>query len=331
MVGALWAYLVCVASFGIYALVLIYRHARDFAQRDRASALSWSLGSLAAPIACAVLHELSRTAARDRADGIRTRLAVWVPCSLHGAIAAILLTTDLSALWTPVWIAMPISIVIVDAQIRRARRRSPLEAPPTVTAAPRRLWPRVAQGLTVVLGLPIVVLIALEADESSIGLLWIRADDGVLHSASGAFALTTSGGKWHRVEPGTVGDDDSEIEVMSTDQQSWVVGYQRSSDYQIDTLVDMRRNLITESMSLQEIDERRFLPRPEAPLPASIAHYRTHTNVFSRGEYVVLTARLPDGVVELVGFTSMPATGTGELVDLLSTFELVEPTEEARP
>lgn len=309
MGSILWTYLLCLASFGVYALVWVYRNARGFAQLDRAAATAWALGSVAAPVACAVLYALGRRAQESLARRGGRALAPWLAPALHAAIASLLLLTPLRALWTPVWLLLPLPLLLVHAQIRRTQPSGP----------PVRRGRRAVEVAVVLLGLPAVGLAAYRLDEPSARLLLAPGEGGVVRGIAADYRLTLGDDSWRRVEPGTISDGDADLELMSRDRQSWIVVYAHGPDLSLDAIVDARRQLIASGESLQDFEERRFLlPVPDT-LPTSLARYRVGANRLTRAEYVVLTARLAASFVEVMGYTVAPASQSERLVSLVST------------
>ncbi|MGH0032964.1 MAG: hypothetical protein ACQGVC_24495 [Myxococcota bacterium] len=308
MRAAVSTYLLCVATCGGYALFWIYCRAKDVAGRDRAGAAAWALGSIAAPVACLVLYDL---ASRARTGAPANPLATLFPAALHAAIALVLLLSPISGFVAPAVSLMPIPLSLVAYRLDRARRQGAAHAIPTPDEPPA-VWRRVLAVGTVVVGLPLSGWLAYLTDSQGASVLLGGRDD-VATGTKAAYTLTIGDPRWRSIAPGTIGDEDADLELMSDDLLSWVIVYVHPPDSPIDAIVDGRRDIVRANESLTGMRERRYFLSQREPLPASLARYDVGGNAFTRARYLVLTAVLDDGVVEVVGY----ASGTPEETDSL--------------
>ena len=305
-------YLLCVATLGVYSLRWYYRAAREHSGRNSTDAAFWALASTAAPFASLFLYDFVAQAGRRlEREGGRAPTA-WVAAALQLVLAGGLVLSPLRSLWLPGFVLFPIPIAIAHAQLEgvaRSRRAvvagnsdaAAGEAPPRL----RRFGRLVGHVAVLLLGAPLLWLVATELDASGMRMLRAQARDGAVLGTQAGYSLQLESKSWRLLDAGTVGDEESDLELATEDLRSWVVVYVHDTDGRIDDIVDQRRLLIEEGTTLTEFDERRFFLPDGDLLPASLARYSVGGSPLTRGYYTVMTARLEDGIVEVVGYSDM--------------------------
>lgn len=320
----LWGlYLVSVASFGLYLPYWIWRTARQFGigERNRSTPLWWALGSPAAPVGAGILYEFNRRA--TALAGTRGR-AAW-PALAYLALFVLWRLTPLEDYYLAFALLVPVPFLFVQRNINSAAARRVAVAHP-----PRRLLPALA--LTMVVGLPVVATTAWLYD-------WPRLKTELAHRLAGGarvagqsalYELTLPSTEWKRVDPGTVGDDGSDLELIGPGTETWVVGYTASiRDSDLESTIASRRSMIFEVGAARGYDERRhFLPGSDF-VPISVTVYDISFGMAGSGQYRVLTAQLDGHVVELVGYTVEPSHHAGELDRLLESFAIKAKEQES--
>ncbi len=315
MAEFLRVYLLCLATFGLYGLYWVYRNARDVARRDPSDALAWALGFLAAPIACAILFELPRASQRLENPRARAGWASWVSAGLYGVLSSLLLIGPLSMFWSPIWLVLPIPLAIVAWQVARSPRVDPGPMDRSRRGA------RIAQAAAVLVGVPIVAWASFEIDGPSLRYLLASQRVDVVAGSHLPYEFEVTDRSWRRVPPGTIGDETADLELITSDRQSWFVVYTHGPKADIDSVVDVRRSMI-EAEGLESFVERRYMASDESLVPVSLAQYRLGATQLVETEFLVLTAKLEGGIVEAVGFTAAPSVHSGALQNVAEGFRI---------
>ena len=310
MLAAIWLYVLCVATFGTYGMVWIYRTARRESAISKPLAVAWGAGLIAAPVAAAVLFQIARDAHLRRGTPAGRATLLIAPVLLIG-LSSLLLLPNVKPLWSPFWLIMPLPIVLLDAQLRRISS----EATATVGSTTRR----VVDVLICVLGLPLAALITWQLEGSTLITLGAQAASAEVESPLGDYRLVLPESGWTSAEVGTVGDADSELEFRSRDQRSFVVIYGHPSATTLDTIVDARRTAVFDVVDGQVFEESRYFSDPLQSLVTSDAKYEVGANALMHGTYRVVTRDLGDRTVEVIAYTSGGEKAQAEIESIVQS------------
>ncbi len=329
-----------VASFGLYLPFWAYRLARAHGCRKWSVKAAWALGSLVPPVAAALLYEFngpprddtpSDEAPSDEApsDDPLTPAARDSPRRAPPALLLLLLLavcsfSPLSGFYLAPLFLLPIAFAWVQSTINRLARASGL--PGKTAVAPMRWWNWAAASIG---GLLLVVALWYETPGFLRQLRKIEAD-AVVASDSDRFELTVPSQHWRRVEAGTIGDDDSELELTGPGAETWAVAYLRPrSETDLDNVIADRKSMLFASgKPLDYRETRRFLAGSDF-VPVSTADYELDFGLGTEGFYVVLTAETEDQVIELITYTAEPAAHLDEVRGLVQSFALKPPKDES--
>jgi len=156
-------------------------------------------------------------------------------------------------------------------------------------------------------------------------ILTRRAPAGAeILGGSAVYRLVIPGAGWTRVEPGTHGDDGSDLELSGPGIETWLVSYvQDSSETDLSGLVRNRRALLADAGEIIDYREsRRFLEDADL-VPVALTTAETSFGVFENGTFVILTAEFDEQVVEIVGYTAEPRQHLDALRKLVTSFRQV--------
>jgi hypothetical protein len=166
-------------------------------------------------------------------------------------------------------------------------------------------------------------------------VVWVEGPDFVqrirpLQSAgatvagvSDTFHVTIPGSGWRRLGPGTLGDEDSDLELRGPGAETWLVCYKLSgSDTNLHIAVDNRRTLLFSDGEPSGFDEHRFFLEGSELVPVSVVSYEIDYGLGSEGVFYVLTAETDDHVLEVVGYTSEADEHLEALKELVLSFAI---------
>lgn len=312
-------YLYGLASLGLYWAFWIYRTAAalDPGERRRVKHLGWALGAAFPVFGCLVLFELGRLARQRRSRRRRGRdpggllPAIWL-----GLVACVLWVTPLRWVFTAHLLFLTLPFLTVQATVNAAHLAGgePVPAGPWWT----RWW--VALPATIA-GLAASAWVYRTVDREAYSFAATVTTPGreALRSKSGRFELVPPRG-WIGVAPGTVGSEDSDLELSRFDRTAWLVAYVRPAAGEgLGATVAARRALIGAEGTLRDFTEgRAFLHWGEYD-PLSVATYWMVPRS-GQGVYRVATALVDGQIFELVGWSQLPAKDLPVLHQAMATF-----------
>ncbi len=320
-----------VASFGLYVPYWVYRLSRAHGCTRRSTRAAWALGSLIPPVGAALLYEFNgppREASpydelpgdEPPSDESLDPTPATVEDSRRGASPAILLLvllavcsfTSLRHFTLAPLFLLPIPV----AWVQRTINRMASSPAPAVSV---RWWAWAAGSIGTLL---VAAAVWHEAPGFLRQLRRIEAD-AVVVAGSDVFAVIVPTQHWRQVEPGTIGDSDSELELTGPGAETWAVAYSRPrSETHLDNVIAERRSMIFDSgKPLDFRESRRFLDGSDF-VPVSTTDYEIDFGLGSVGFYVVLTAETEDEVIELITYTAEPKTYLDEIRRLAQSFVL---------
>jgi hypothetical protein len=290
-----------ITSFGLYFVVWAARAGRVV--RDRRGRgihpAWWGVALLVPFLGAYVLYRIGREARACAAERERRApaghvaaagIALLLPAIqiVHPSLTSLLAT-----------VAFPIPFLLVQRQMNAAWDEA--------EALPRRFtWP---QRAVLVLGVVAMVLLVRVLRPLLVSLVGQEVAAGThVSGLSGAYSLEVPAAHWVRLHPGTYGDAAADLELAVRGWNAWVVVYVRDGRAQsIDDVVDARRNLILRGAHRFFASERRFfLDPPDALVPASEALYARPFFLGLAG-YTVEVAHPGSRIIEVIGFTAVPA------------------------
>lgn len=320
----LWRlYVAAAGTFCLYLTVWTYRTARQygFDKEYRHTPVWWAIGTLISPVAACVLFEFNR---RARAFTGRPRPAAGPALALV-ALSLAWGFTPLGHYVLAIPILGPLPFLAVQRNINRTARQGI-----ATTHPPRPL--RVPLAVGAVLGLPVLAMIGWWVDLPTFDMEMAQRLTGGARvvGRSEVYGLTMPTTDWRELSPGTIGDPESDMELVGPGFDTWVVIYTTpTTENDLESAIGIRREMIFAEGTTAGYKERRYFLSDEELFPVSFATYRVSFGVAGLSEYQVLTAELEDHVIEILGHTAEPATHSKEVRDLLRTFS-VESTGEER-
>jgi hypothetical protein len=310
-------YLLGALTGGLYLLYWIHAAVkRDRSDRETSlHAVAAALGSAATPVQAAFLFDLHRRSRARR--GLSTSAwACALPALLAIGITLALVLSPWRSLWTPAWLLAPLPFLFVQHSINR-ELRSARETPRWTSALARS-----AVGLA---GAAATFAVAYWIDWPSARLLSHRSMESgeIAEGLSALYTVRIDERGWRQTKPGTIGDVDSDLELVSADEQSWLVSYVHSArEVSLHDTVAARRAALQAGSTLEDFrEERRFAPGSDLS-PVSIARYRLQSSALLREDYEVFTASVDDSVVEIIGYTSGSSAGLESIHALIHSIEL---------
>jgi hypothetical protein len=307
----LWRlYAYAVASFGLFLPIWVYRVARnqDPDPARRTTHACWAAGCFIPAVCMALLHHFTRQAsAGEEAGSENRRTRRWLPAHPSLLFAAVVLLwwlTPLSGFWFLSFLLLPVPFLFVQRQLNLVAMRQPHDATVSPPPAPAPLWRRALQvGLTVA-GLAGFGLATWKMDRHELARLVAAESAGAIRGTSGLYELHLGDRSWVRVEPGTYGDSDSDLELRGPGSETWIVVYAApAGNRTLESVVSSRRGQLFEEFTpLRFGEERSFLPSADL-VPLSVARYLVDFGLGAQGAYVVLTAQLETHMVEVIGYT----------------------------
>jgi hypothetical protein len=315
-------YLLGAFTGGLYLNYWTYGVVKATRERSAGSAgpLAAALGSAVVPVQAALLFDLYRQSRARR--GLAT--GGW-PCSPPALLAiAIFLTLTLlpwRSLWTPLWLLAPLPFLLVQSSINRETG---------VLALPLRNWNLLAHGLVGLIGVAATVAVAYFYDLPAARLASHRSLEAgePISGSSALYALRLTETGWRRTSPGTLGGEDSELELVSSDESSWVISYVHAArERTLHDTVASRRAVIRETGELEAFDEVRRFATGSDLIPISIARYQIASPALLRKNFLVYTAAIGERVVEIIGFSSS-RSGWEAVRTSIESVELTSPRAE---
>ncbi len=308
---------------GLYLGYWVWEAMRTDRSRSPGSAgpFAAALGTMIVPVQAALLYDIHRQSRVRR--GFATRFwSCATPAVLAVAIAVLVVLLPWRSLWTPGWLLAPLPFLLVQSSINREAR----------PASAMRRSSRIAHLLLGLAGAAATVAVAYQVDlPAARTALNPSVEPG--EPVSGLSALYTVRlvqPGWRRTTPGTIGDANADLELVSPDQTSWVVSYVHAArESSLHDTVSGRRAAIQELGRLDGFhEERRFASGTEM-IPISIARYQVETQAFLRQTFVTYTASTGDHLVEIIGFVGSKS-GSDVIRSLIESVELVpsSPAEE---
>jgi hypothetical protein len=316
-------YVMSLVTMGAYLVYWTHRTVRTTSPDPilRAHPVGTAVGSIATPVQAAVLYDLLRASFERRSAVDPARTALVAPV-LSISIGALLLLGEWRVLLLPGLLLWPMPHLRVQASINRE-------------SAARRVEPSLSHWL-VGIGAAIVGAAGLAGWVWTVDLPAARdllaptLEGGAsVASESGRFGLRLPAGRWQRLAPGTLGDDDADLELQSEDGESWIIAYvEPSSETTLDSTVATRRQMIREESELTDYREVRSFAEGSDHVPMSIAEYTPAAGPLFQEKYVVYTAGLEDAVVEIISYSIGPPAKRSALRRVAETVTL-QPREEA--
>lgn len=145
---------------------------------------------------------------------------------------------------------------------------------------------------------------------------------------SGLYTLQLPDRPWVRVSPGTIGDDDSDLELYGETVETWAVVYAEcGTNHTMDGLVESRRDTIREWLTNMIVsEERRILRGPFTPI--SHARYSGRDPTLG-GEniYWVSVVVTDHARIEVIGRTTSATNDQFALEGLIKSLRLTEKAE----
>ncbi|MGH0034891.1 MAG: hypothetical protein ACQGVK_07675 [Myxococcota bacterium] len=309
-------YLLLAVTYGLYAWVWTWRHARylervGHADESPPSPRAWAWASLSPPLAWLVLYEIGRRQA-SRAGRDAARASVWGPPLLYLGLVVALYLSGIGSVWTLVALALALPPVLVQAQI--ARVQDP--APRTATRRDRRWLEWIAAGG----GVLMATLTVSVHDIDALTLLRVRElEPGVRvesHGAGFSVAVPTAG--WRRLPPGTLGGERSVLELAHASGRAQLIAYQADdARLTIDDVTSTRRTIISEAETLLGVEERRTFRAESSYDPLSYTDYQVQGALGTRAVYLVVTTPIEGKIVEIVATSTDLALDGPDLKSLV--------------
>jgi hypothetical protein len=130
------------------------------------------------------------------------------------------------------------------------------------------------------------------------------ASGSSIPGAVGWYALSAPDGGWIRVAPGTI-NEDTDLELYGNSTDTWAIAYvDCHADYDLDDLVEFRRNQIKAEVKELSVSEERLMMR-ESFLPVSYARYAGRIPVFADDQvWWVASVVAFNASIEIVASTS---------------------------
>lgn len=323
----LWRfYWFSIGTLGIHLPIWTHRIAKcSWGGRPRSSTpVWWALGCFAPPAAVALLIDFRKRARTSlvEAGGSESRFTGW-PALIYVAILLIGGYSPLGSFPPTMLLLLPVPFLMVQRAINHVHRRTAETTPLPVRAAHPVEWVGVSFG-TVALAMLMWYL-----SPSLLSVLSPRHGAGtVIDGISGQFSITLPSDSWRVVRPGTLGDAESDLELLGPGVESWLVGYTHDRALaNLDGTIDARRGTLATLGKLRSLEEsRRFLDR-DSLVPVSVAHYEVHGFGQGNMKFVVLTAETEQSIIELIGHSVEPDSYMGELTEMTRTFRTIDQDE----
>jgi hypothetical protein len=325
----LWRlYWFALGTLGIYIPIWVCRTAkRSWGGRPPSDTpIWWAFGSLAPPACAAILIEFKRRACAElKSAGIAKIGTAGAPAILYFIILLIGTYSPLSGFVPTLLFLLPLPFLMVQSTINQIHAVSAAPAArPTRQVHPVE-WIGASFGTT---ALALIVWIYAPA------LLPIFAPrhgaGATISSVSGHFTVTLPSDNWRVVNSGTLGDEESDLELIGPGVESWIIAYnldRRQIDFEL--TIDNRRGECTAGGKLTSLKEsRRFLDGPDL-IPISIAEYEVHAGLLGTWSCVVLTAQLEERIIEIIGYSIEPDLHLDEVRKLAVSFLPVAQDEES--
>jgi hypothetical protein len=145
--------------------------------------------------------------------------------------------------------------------------------------------------------------------------------DARVAAASGVWSVAPAARGWVRVPAGRVGDENSDLELLGPDGESWLVGYVNASPASaLDQTVVRRSQLLQAAGRFRDVWERRFFYPGLDLAPASLARYELAG--WPRTVFQVLTVADEARTIEVIGYADATEAET-RMRALLETVVIV--------
>jgi hypothetical protein len=326
---SLWRfYWFAIGTLGIYLMIWVYRTAkRSWGGRPRSSTpVWWAFGCLAPPACVALLFEFKRRAREElQIAGLSKVGAAGAPALLYVGILLIGAHSPLKDFMPMLVFLLPLPFLMVQRAINRIHAVNAQPAAQT----PRQVHPMEWIGAS--FGTVALALLVWWNVPSLLQIFALRPEAGTtISGASGLFSVTLPSDTWRVVDPGTIGDNISDLELIGPGVESWLIAYTNDRrQINFEAVIDNRRLTLAESSTLISLTEsRRFLDGSEL-IPISLVDYEVKQVLQGTSSYVVLTAQMEEQIIEVIGYSTEPDLYLDEVRELALSFVPAAQDEES--
>ncbi len=313
-------YVFALASFGLYLPYWTWRQAKRATSEDGnwATPYFWALGAMMPPVAWAILYDLGREAVAKREPG-RWRVPAGLPAALTLIISILGIIGPLQTTVVGWLVLAPLPFAMVQGMLNG----SSIE---TLPLSRRSGGLRVVAVVGTVVGIAAFVGSAYFLDGQALsrwGAATIAADS-VVAGDSDAYELRIPNRGWKRLASGTFAEDGADLELGGPGQLTWVIVYvEDPREIDIDSTVSFRRQEVFATGTPAGYEEQRYFLDEDTFAPVSVVDYRVTFPLTPPDYYVVLTTRVNDALIEVIGYTGEPHR-TEELRELVLSLRVPE-------